>query len=277
VARESVDRFHFDPEALRAVASAHAPAYAGARPFPHAILDDVVPAAVADAAAAEFATLDTDGWLLHTDRGNSLKRATPDETKMGTILRGLVSEFNSQAFVAFLEELTGIEGLIPDPHLAGGGLHQLDPGGFLNVHADFNRHSRLRLDRRVNVLWYLNPGWRPEWGGALELWDEEMRDCVVRAEPVHNRMVVFNTTSTSFHGNPQPVACPEGNARRSVALYYYSNGRPRDEHTAAHSTLYRRAAGEETRVGRVSERARALARDLVPPVLMRAIRRRRHG
>ena len=52
----------------------------------------------------------------------------------------------------FLETLTGIDGLVPDPYFAGGGLHQIVRGGFLKVHADFNWHPKLRLDRRLNML-----------------------------------------------------------------------------------------------------------------------------
>ena len=56
--------------------------------------------------------------------------------------------------------LTGVGGLVPDPHLHGGGQHQIRPGGKLAIHADFNRHPKLNLDRRLNLLLYLNRGWR---------------------------------------------------------------------------------------------------------------------
>ncbi len=277
----TVSDLHFlDRGALLQQAGQHAPAYRSADPFPHVVLDDFLPAAVAEAAAAEFAELPTDGWDRYEDAGNTLKLATSDEARMGPLLRHLIGQFNGGAFISFLESLTGIEGLLPDPQLAGGGLHQLNPGGFLRVHADFNRHQTLKLDRRINALLYLNPGWQEDWGGAFELWTPDMQTQVVKLPPVLNRLVVFNTTSESFHGNPDPVSCPDGNARRSLAFYYYTNGRPDAEVADAHSTLYQtpgQAPGDGPapfEAGRAA-RARRIGRELVPPLLARKLRERR--
>ncbi len=257
-----------------------AAAYRSAAPFPHVVLDDFLPAVLAERAAAEFAALSTDSWDRYEDQGNTLKLATSDEAAMGPTLRHLVGQFNGHAFIAFLEALTGIEGLLPDPHLTGGGLHQLNPGGFLRVHADFNRHQVLKLDRRINALLYLNPGWQEEWGGAFELWTPDMQEQAVKLPPALNRLVIFNTTSDSFHGNPDPVACPPGNARRSLAFYYYSNGRPEEELVPAHSTLYQTPGQRPGGVGAPAAeprelRARELLRDLVPPLVARKLRDRR--
>ncbi len=267
----------FDAPALSAQGTSLASAYRTSAPFPHVVLDDFLPAEVASAAAEEFAGLSTEGWDSYEDQGNTLKLATSDEGNMGPALRHLVGQFNGGAFIGFLEALTGIEGLLADPHLAGGGLHQLNPGGFLRVHADFNRHQVLKLDRRINALLYLNPGWQEDWGGSFELWTPDMQRQVVKLPPVLNRLVVFNTTSDSFHGNPEPVRCPPGNARRSLAFYYYSNGRPEEERASAHSTLYQTpgqapaAPGAEAPV----QRAKRVARELVPPLVARKLRERR--
>lgn len=275
------DLHFFDAAELVARGEEHAAAYRPASPFPHVVLDDFLPAELAERAAAEFAALSTDGWDCYEDQGNTLKLATSDEAAMGPTLRHLVGQFNGHAFIAFLEALTGIEGLLGDPHLSGGGLHQLNPGGFLRVHADFNRHQVLKLDRRINALLYLNPGWREEWGGAFELWTPDMQEQVVKLPPVLNRLVVFNTTSDSFHGNPDPVTCPPGNARRSLAFYYYSNGRPEEELAPAHSTLYQTpgqrpaGAGAAPPESRGLARAREVARELVPPLVARKLRDRR--
>ncbi len=275
----TVSGLHFLDEAeLVARGRGQATAYRTATPFPHVVLDDFLAPELAASAAAEFAALSTEGWDHYEDQGNTLKLATSDEGRMGPTLRHLVGQFNGHAFIAFLEALTGIEGLLPDPHLAGGGLHQLNPGGFLRVHADFNRHQVLKLDRRINALLYLNPGWREEWGGAFELWTPDMQQQVVKLPPILNRLVVFNTTSDSFHGNPDPVACPPGNARRSLAFYYYSNGRPEEELAGAHSTLYQtpgQRPAERVAAAPQPSRARELARDLVPPLVARKLRDRR--
>ena len=277
----TVADLHFlDRAELLGRAGEHASAYRTAAPFPHVVLDDFLPQDVAEAAAAEFAALPIDGWDRYEDAGNTLKLATSDEARMGPSLRHLVGQFNGGAFISFLEALTGIDGLLPDPQLSGGGLHQLNPGGFLRVHADFNRHQILRLDRRINALLYLNPGWQDDWGGAFELWSPDMQEQVVKLPPVLNRLVVFNTTSESFHGNPDPVSCPEGNARRSLAFYYYTNGRPASEVAEAHSTLYQTpgqtpGAGGDGPAEPTAARARRVARELVPPLVARKLRERR--
>ena len=122
--------------------------------------------------------------------------------------------------------MTGIQSLIPDPSFQGGGLHQIVPGGKLGIHADFNKHSRFGLDRRLNLLLYLNKNWREEYGGHLELWDRDMTHCEAKVAPIFNRVMVFGTTDFTYHGHPDPLRCPEGMTRKSLALYYFSDGRP---------------------------------------------------
>ena len=152
-----------------------------------------------------------------------------------------------QTFVKFLNQLTSInETLITDPYLAGGGLHELKNGGHLNVHADFNQHPKMKLDRRLNILIYLNHNWKDENGGHLELWDKEMKECKKRILPIFNRMVVFSTTDFSYHGNPNRIKTQDDNSRKSIALYYYSNGRPQTERKLGlHSTIFRKRPGTE--------------------------------
>jgi len=140
--------------------------------------------------------------------------------------------------LAWLSELTGIEGLVSDDTLEGGGLHQSPRGGFLNVHADFTMHHHHKnWRRRINLILYLNEGWQEEWGGSIELWDREMKRCEARVAPLLNHALIFNTDQHSFHGFPDRLSCPEGVSRKSLALYYYT---PEvNVKTAGKSTNYR--------------------------------------
>ncbi|MFL2878651.1 MAG: 2OG-Fe(II) oxygenase [Candidatus Pelagibacter sp.] len=129
-----------------------------------------------------------------------------------------------------MNSITGIEEtLIPDPYFYGGGLHQIFKGGFLKVHSDFYLHPKMKLDRRLNILIYLNEDWREEYGGALELWDKDMKKCEKKMFPELNNVCIFSTDHRSFHGHPNPLNCPENISRNSIALYYYSVGRPDTE------------------------------------------------
>jgi hypothetical protein len=230
--------FAFDRARLAEVAASMREEYRRAQPFPHAVIDGLVPDAVLDAVLDEFP--ETNGqWRQFDDPRQKKFGGGVTELDLGPTTRNVLAEFNSWAFIEFVQALTGInEPLIPDPYYRGGGLHQILPGGYLKVHADFNRHPEFGLDRRVNVLLYLNRDWQPEWGGQLELWNAAMTHADQRIEPVFNRMVIFTITDAAFHGHPDPLACPAGRARRSLAFYYYSNGRPDEERSETHRTLF---------------------------------------
>lgn len=233
-----------EPARLQTLAEQHRREYAAAEPFPHIVIDDFLPKAVLERVISEIPRPGEVGWIEFDDaRGKKL--ASKFETQLGSATRALLYQLNSSVFVDFLETLTGISGLVPDPHLWGGGVHQIVRGGFLKVHADFNRHPRLKLDRRLNLLLYLNTEWQEEWGGHLELWDRDMTECRKKILPIFGRCVVFSTTDFAYHGHPDPLNCPAGTTRKSLALYYYSNGRPRSETAGEHySTPFRRRPGE---------------------------------
>lgn len=233
------DIFFFNRFELARLADEYRVEFQTAVPFPHVVIDNFLPDDLARHLVFEADTCEEPEWIC-TDHGNAKKKAIHDDWNLGPVTRHVLAQFNSASFLDFTESVTGIGGLISDPHFLGGGFHQIEPGGFLGIHADFNRHERLGLDRRVNALLYLNPGWQESWGGHLELWDDEMSTLVRRIAPLYNRLVLFVTTDTAFHGHPEPLACPPDRKRRSLALYYYSNGRPEHERSALHYSIYRR-------------------------------------
>jgi hypothetical protein len=219
-------------------------AYLTAPPFPHAVLDGLFADDVLDAVLAEFPRPQEINWVRF-DSPTEKKLGYSYREPLGEALRSFLFEMGSPPVLEFLQRLTGIEGLIPDPYLGGAGPHQILRGGFLKVHADFNLHPLLKLDRRLNLIVYLNKDWLPEYGGHIELWSRDLSRCEQRVLPVFNRTIVFNTTDTSFHGHPTPLACPATMTRKSVSLYYYSNGRPAEERSAPHDTIFKQTPGSE--------------------------------
>lgn len=155
-------------------------------------------------------------------------------------LRALLLMFCTGDMLIRMEKLTGIGDLLPDLAFLGGGLHEVLPGGSLEVHADFNLHPSLQLHRRVNALLYLNEGWHEEWGGHLELWARDMSHCEKKIAPVFNRLVVFNITDDAYHGHPHPLACPPDRSRLALALYYYTARRPEHEQAPFHWAAWQR-------------------------------------
>ena len=226
-----------DYERLGELARQRGSAYRQADPFPHFVEDGLFNTSVLDKVLAEFEAMERGGWN-HSDATHERKWSTDDPRRLGPFTSALIAQLNGGLFLGFLEELTGIKGLVPDPYLRGGGLHEIRRGGLLGIHADFNVHPRLQLYRRLNLLVYLNKAWDEGWGGALELWDREGRHAVRTIAPVFNRTVLFDTSNFSYHGHPHPLACPPDRSRKSVALYYYSSECPAEADRTAHGTIF---------------------------------------
>lgn len=216
--------------------------YQSAQPFPHAVIDGYFTGAQAfylEEALDDYPPLSEQQWWKY-DNFLEKKSAYNDVAALPFSIVSVIDHFHRAPFLTWLERLTGIDGLIPDPHLNGGGLHQIERGGKLAIHADYNYHPQTKLDRRLNVILYLNKNWDPSWGGQLEFWDQDMTKCVQSIDPFYNRLVVFSTTDTSYHGHPDPLDCPEDKTRKSLALYFYSHGRPIEEQSAPHSTIFKK-------------------------------------
>lgn len=213
--------------------------YSSAKPFPHYVINGLFDPVFLKKVSSKFPSNYDGNWWTY-DNILEKKLARNDLHTFSPSTRRLICELQSNRFVSMLEKLTGINGLIVDHTLNGGGLHQIIQGGKLDIHADYNYHPITKLDRRVNVLLYLNEEWKTEWKGQLEFWDHEMIRCVRRIEPIFNRMVIFNVTDESNHGHPDPLQCPANVTRKSIALYYYTNGRPAHEISAPHSTIFKR-------------------------------------
>lgn len=210
----------FEQEQCRTLGQSLAESYRSAEPFPHAVLDDFLSPDLLHQVLGCFP--DTGNSVAFARNQERLKFQFHPQDCIGLPARNIFAELNSQAFLTFLSEMTGLEGLIADPYYAGAGLHETQRGGHLGIHADFNWHGVMKVERRLNLLIYLNDDWEDSYGGALELWDRGMTECAVRVMPVMGRAVVFNTDLDSYHGHPDPLTCPPERARRSIATYYYT-------------------------------------------------------
>lgn len=217
--------------------------YQHAEPFPHIVIDNLFDDDLLRQVLAVFPKPEDMPWRKF-DSDTEKKLGYWHTNTVAQVIWNFLQAMNAPPMLEFLEQLTGIDGLIPDPYFGGAGLHQILPGGFLKVHVDFNIHPKLKLDRRLNMLIYLNEDWQDEWGGHLELWDKDISRCYEKIMPVFNRTVIFNTTDFSYHGHPHPLQCPEGQSRKSLSFYYYTNGRPEEERSPNHDTIFRTTSDE---------------------------------
>lgn len=255
-----------DTKAVREVGKRYAERYQSAEPYNYICIDDFLPPESIARVKADIAALPEPEDNYSRAQENLKSSYNPE--RLPEYTRNLFHAFNSRPFILFLEEMTGIKGLIPDPYYIGAGIHKTLNGGHLDIHADFNVHKQMRVERRLNVLIYLNDDWKEEWGGCFEIWDKEMRGKVAHFEPTKNRMVCFSTASDTFHGNPEPVNHPNGEPRQSIALYYYTA--TWDDTRREHTTLFKPRPDSKDEADRVVAR-RAAVKDLLPPMLYRKI------
>ena len=253
--------------------------YKNADPFPSIYFDNFFNEEFLSDVLEEFPTLGDKSDIKYNNP-NEVKLASRGEQKFGKKTKVLMHFLNSEPFLNFLSELSGIQKLLPDPYFEGGGCHQIKPGGMLKIHADFNKHALTGLDRRLNFLIYLNKDWKEEYGGHFELWNEDMSESRAKILPLFNRVAMFSTTDFSYHGHPDKLTCPPDRSRKSLALYYYTNGRPKEEVNEGledHTTLFKERKGvkSESRMSTYNKIVN-LAIDLMPPILYRTIRKIRN-
>lgn len=249
--------------------------YANAEPFPNIVFDNFFNEDMLNQVLADFPDLSKKDDIINYDNHNEKKLAAKGERHFSDNTKSFIHYLNSQPVLEFLQELTGIkETLLPDPYLNGGGYHEIKPGGLLKVHADFNKHEFTMLDRRINLLVYLNKDWDESYGGHFELWNKTMTKSHKKILPLFNRVAIFSTTDFSYHGHPDPLTCPPDRSRKSIALYYYSNGRPKNELSKKpHSTLFVNRAGITDDTVKEPVTLKSILVDLTPPVLTKAIKK----
>jgi hypothetical protein len=228
-------RFELDADKYleKVLKTDEAKSYQSNQPFPHTYLDNIFPHEMLEIIMQEIPDVvefTSQGCPLHAQvcwvTKTEKKSARHDHFPFFTNI--MISFMKSEPFLQFLEKLTGITHLYPDPHNVGSGVHQIVREGFLKIHADFNRNFDDRLHRRVNVFLFLNPFWKDAFGGFLELWSRNLTMCR-SLKPKIGRLVVFNTDDFSYHGHPHPLNCPIHRSRKSIAQYYYTPTRPLEE------------------------------------------------
>ena len=265
--------FRMDPDTLlvgveetRSLGKILSEEYQNKQPFPYGCYDNFFDSAILDGVLEDLDKLPAPE--AYFERAQERFKASYSPERLPAHTRQLLYALNSRPVIAFLEALTGIKGLIPDPYFMGGGIHVVSNGGHLGIHADFNHHVLMNLERRINVLIYLNKDWKKEYGGSFEIWNDDMSERVESFEPIFNRMCCFNTDSRSWHGNPEPVNHPEGKPRQSIALYYYTA--TWSDSRKPHTTHFQPRPNTNDKPDRLVAR-QELVKDLLPPALYRRI------
>jgi len=273
---ETRDGLVLDMGKARELGNALSEQYRSADPFPHVVIDDFLPSDMAEAILAHFPSAIRAGDVIYKDRlfEHNKRQVMPDYCD--EYARRVFGFFNSAAVLGFLEALTKIDGLIPDPYFEGSGFHEIATGGRLGLHADFRVHNKLRLHRRINLLLYLNKNWDDGYRGHLELWDRTGKRRVQSIAPLFNRCVVFNTEKDSYHGHPDPLETPEGKTRKSIAMYYYTASERIYEETPRHGTVFVARPEDSGQARRLAMKMKWKTYfslpEILPPILYRQLR-----
>ena len=219
-----------------------------ARPFPFIKIDNFLEPSLIESIAQSFPDF---GRALEEGRtfktvNERKKIQITDSKRFPEPIAELNAALASPNFLADLSYISGIPNLVADDQLTGGGMHLTGPGGRLDVHVDFNFMEERSLHRRMNLLLYLNPSWKPEWGGEIQLWDKDVRHCAQAFSPMLNRCVIFETSEISYHG-VTPVSSEAPFPRHSFATYYYTREAPPNWSGNIHSTIFKARPEERLR------------------------------
>jgi len=273
VGADTSDFFFFTREKLYALADEYHDRFLNAEPYEHVAIDNFLPDDVAKRLAGAFPGLDDISWRLegpgdsaHSGDRKIEKVTTSDEEQFPPLVRLMMMQFQSGIFCNFLDRLSGHKHLLPDPNHYGCGLHSTGSGGRLMLHIDASRHPNKKLSQQINCIYYCTPDWQEEWGGNLELWDEDATKCVSSITPKFNRLAIFRVSGKSWHGQPFPLQTPPNVRRNSLALYYYSA--EQDTDGLGYSNFVRWKAVSEHDKRTPLHRVKGLIRDYAPtPVI----------
>jgi hypothetical protein len=267
--------FYFDAARLKELSARKRDEFINAKPFPHVVIDEFVDPEVLDRVTNEFPGPDDPAWQLwgpgptkqsHDRRIEKLGLSAEDG--FGPLTRHIMHVLNSRPVIEFIENLTGTNGVFPDPTFNACGLHSTGPGGRLMIHVDHNRWPvRGQLHQRFNLILFLNRHWKEEYGGHLELWNRDATQCEKKILPVFNRMVLFDTGRYSYHGHPEPLNCPPEVRRNSLAVYYYVIDRPVDANYRGMQDIQWIPTARADRNGVFMHRVTSIASRVTPPVI----------
>jgi hypothetical protein len=205
-------------------------------PIPMSHVDDFLPKEFAIDLYNECNLIDDKQWKLFTRNGSRMKEW--NDLSYAPVAHQLVSYLHSSSALRHLSEVTGIEGLIPDPHLVGAGYNKSYRGDTLKVHTDFNWNDSLKLHRALSLIIYLTPDWDPTWGGALDFYNKDREHVVISNDCLFNRCLFWKYDKFGYHGYEQPLTCPDTICRTAFRVFYYtSNSRYLDD-DPPHRSLY---------------------------------------
>ena len=200
--------------------------YTAKTPYPYHCQDGFLESDFALSLQNEILNIPTEKWDRYSNPFEQ-KYTLRDKYGFPPLLKSLFERLENPGFVRELSEIVGHK-LILDETRNFWGVHMYESGDKLDIHVDAGIHPANRLKKRVTLGIYLSYEWREEYGCCLEIWRGDKCNLTEKVDtiaPMFNRMVLFTCNDCAWHGNPEPVVCPENSRRIFVTISYLSENR----------------------------------------------------
>ena len=183
------------------------------------------------------------GWTVFTRAGSRMEEFN-DLIHCPTAHQITYDLMYSGEMLYDLEQMTGITGLLPDPHLVGAGFSIMRNGAELAPHYDFNWNDRLRLHRKLTSILYLTPDWKSEWGGENITWTsnpelDSSAKIVESIEPKFNRFIISENVKQGPVHSVGKVKSPEIIGRTCIRFFYYISTSDINKDDPPHRSIYK--------------------------------------
>jgi Rps23 Pro-64 3,4-dihydroxylase Tpa1-like proline 4-hydroxylase len=193
-------------------------------------IDDLFPADLARRIYEAFPPL---AEMRLFDSFREKKYTSKSLDKFDPLIADATFAFQDERVIDVVSRITGLRDATGDPHLYAGGISAMARGHFLNPHIDNSHDYEQKFYRVLNLLYYCSPEWKPENGGNLELWNDDVTEAV-EIPSLFNRLVLMATNDKSWHSVNEVKA---DGARCCVSNYYFSPHSPNGYETT-HVTFF---------------------------------------
>jgi len=208
-------------------------------PFDHCIIDNFFPSKVANQLSDNFPKYRSQIWHVYKSKIED-KKTCNNWNNFDQLTYEVFRQLNSESFIKFIGKKIHTN-LYSDPGLHGGGWHIHANNGNLNPHLDYTIHPKTNLQRRINLIIYLEKNYKSKYGGHLGLWEHDEKTgqpgkLVKEVFPKFNRAIIFDTSQNSWHGLSKNIKLPKNVYRKSIAVYYLCN--PEKNHFSNKRALF---------------------------------------
>ena len=208
-------------------------------PFNHCVIDNFFTQSIATKLCQSFPKYNSKIYHVYKNKLED-KKTCNNWNNFDNLTYETFRQLNSESFINLIGDNINCK-LLSDPGLHGGGWHIHANNGNLNPHLDYTIHPKTNLQRRINLIVYLEKNYKAVYGGHLGLWEHNKETgqpgkLIKEIFPKYNRAIIFDTSQNSWHGLSKKVNLPKDIYRKSIAIYYLCT--PKENHLSNKRALF---------------------------------------